>query len=531
MAASLTDRTTFGGLATGLDTNALLEGLLSLERAPLATLNTRRAEIDNQRSLMRELNSRLVALREAAQELDNRNSTGSDFSTDEEFLRYSASTSDDDIVTVSAGVGASPGEIDVTVKQIASNSRRFSEIFDSATNATVLSEGEVFTITLPNGDAEAVPPVEPTEISIEPDEDSGDLSLQALRDQINADPGNGGTVRADVLQLSEDEFRLVLTSTGTGASNELNVSGPITIDEDLTQEARNSVVSVFGQDIDRDTNLIDDILPGITIRLRGESQSIDPDNPIGTLPQGATEEEAETFFALPRVAERITVEVDVEEVAAGLEAFATAYNEVQDFIDNQFRFNETTNESGPLSGDSTLRSVQSQLRGLVSRGYEFSQNPNNPFAPSGPNASGGTISGIGLELESGGRLSLDRTRLEEALAEDAFSVREFLTGLNRDPNNPADAIDPNNSEEEPDLFDEGFASAFSIGLEQLVRSGDGALANRDQAFADRLSDFDDSIERFESRLALREETLIARFSNLEQIVSGLQGQQSFLSGL
>ena len=45
------------------------------------------------------------------------------------------------------------------------------------------------------------------------------------------------------------------------------------------------------------------------------------------------------------------------------------------------------------------------------------------------------------------------------------------------------------------------------------------------------SDYDDSIERFESRLAQREETLIARFSNLEQIVSGLQGQQGFLGSL
>ncbi len=536
MASSLSGRTTFGGLATGLDTNSLLQGLLALERQPLTTLNTRRSEIDSQRGLMRELNTKILALREASQELDNRNSTGSDFSTEEEFLRYAASTSDEDIVTVSAGFGASPGEIDVTVKQLATNSRRFSDIFESATETPVLAQGDTLSITLPNGRVnEEGEDVEDTLIEITADGDSG-LSLQSIRDQINASPDNGGTVRADVLQLSENEFRLVLTSTGTGSSNELEVSGPVAIDDSLSQAARNSVVSVFGQDIDRDTNLIDDILPGITLRLRGASQGVDPDNPIQPLDPPSGDDPSEqaayaAFLAEDRISEKVTVDVDVDEVAKALEKFANAYNDVQDFVDKQFRYNESTKTAGPLSGDSTLRSVQSQLRRMVSTGYQFSLNPNNPFASTVGGAAGGTISGIGLELKSGGRLALDRVKLEEALAEDAFSVRQFLSGLKRDPLDPAPPIDPNNPDEEPDFFDEGFATAFSDGLERLVRSGDGALASRDKAFALRLKDYDNSIERFESRLQQREETLIARFSNLEQIVSGLQGQQGFLGSL
>jgi flagellar capping protein FliD len=167
--------------------------------------------------------------------------------------------------------------------------------------------------------------------------------------------------------------------------------------------------------------------------------------------------------------------------------------------------------------------VQSQLRGLVSKGYSFSQNENNPFASG---EQGGTISGIGLELKGGGRLALDKKKLEEAMAEDAFSVREFLSGRSR----PTPEIEPAEGQE-PDLYDEGFATAFSDGLERLVRSGDGSLANRDDAFARRLKDYDRSIDRFEARLEQREETLIARFSNLEQIISGLQGQQGFLGSL
>ena len=70
-------RTTFGGLASGLDTNALLSGLLELERIPLNRLRSQQSEIETQRGLMRQLNTKVLALRKAAQALDNRNATGS----------------------------------------------------------------------------------------------------------------------------------------------------------------------------------------------------------------------------------------------------------------------------------------------------------------------------------------------------------------------------------------------------------------------------------------------------------------------
>ena len=105
MATGLIGRPTFGGLASGLDTNALLSGLLEVERIPLTRLQSRRSEIQTQRNLMRELNTKLVALRDAAKALDNRNDTGSANSTTEEFLRYSGSSSNEDVVTVSAGSG------------------------------------------------------------------------------------------------------------------------------------------------------------------------------------------------------------------------------------------------------------------------------------------------------------------------------------------------------------------------------------------------------------------------------------------
>ena len=502
-------RTTFGGLASGLDTNALLNGLLELERIPLNRLRSRQSEIETQRGLMRQLNTKLLALRKAAQALDNRNSTGSADSFDEEFLRYSGSSSDDEIVGVTAGAGAAPGEIEVQVKQLARGSRVFSESYTSDTD-TVLTEGQYFRISLPNGDPDAVPPKEATSIRIEADADSGPISLQDMRDQINTSADNGGTVRADILKVADGDYQLVIKTTGTGLSNQMELGGNMVIQPpDLERDfAQNAEFYLFGSGgdegvlLERESNVVDDALSGVTLRLNRVARE-DEDNPGVAL------------------AETVTVDVDVEEIAKGIETFTKAYNDVVDFLDAQFRYDEVNDQSGPLSGDFTLRRVQSQLRSMISQGFAFSTNPSNPFAPGGENGEGGAISNIGIEVEGGGRLRLDKSKLEEALALDPLSVREFLKGRAAADDGDDETVD----------YDPGFAQLVATQLEELVRSGDGLLASRDKAFADRIAEFDVSIERFEFRLGQREETLIARFSELERIVSGLQSQQGFLAGI
>ena len=505
MATGLIGRPTFGGLASGLDTNALLSGLLELERQPLQRIQSRRAEVANQRSLMRDLNSRLVKLREAAQALDNRNATGSAFSTSEEFLKYTGASSNEDVVTVSAGTGAAPGEVQVEILQLATGARRFSESYAN-TDDVVLTAGQSLVISLDDADPDAVPAVEQTEINLVAETN---LTLADLRDQINTNEGNGGKIRADVLRIADGDNRLVITTTGTGTSNEITLSGDMTFAAQADNDrAQNSQIRLFGseQTIERESNTINDVLTGITFELNRVSETED---------DGVT-----------NILETVTLGVDNDEIAASLEEFTKAYNDVVNFIDNQFRYNESSNSAGPLAGDFTLRQVQSELRDMVSQGFSFSTNPSNPFAPSAGNSLGGAITNIGIKIESGGTLSVDREKLDEALALDPISVREFLSGRNRAEDDP-DPNDPDGL----DFFDEGFASLFSTQLEQLVRSGDGTLAERDNAYDRRLREFDDSISRFESRLAQREESLILRFSELERVVAGLQNQQGFLSSI
>lgn len=505
MVTGLLSRPTFGGLASGLDTNALLSGLLEVERLPLNRIQSQRSEIANQRSLMRDLNSRLVALREAAQALDNRNSAGTGVAATEEFLRYAGSSTNEDVVTVSAGAGAAPGDVQVEIVQLARGSRQFSDTFADADTTAVLASGQSFLVSLDDADPDAVPPEPATRIGIAAP-DSGSLTLQDIRDQINTNEDNGGKIRADILQINEGEYRLVLTSTATGLSNQISVLGDLAFAalDPTRDDAQNAQVRLFDSvDIERESNAIDDALTGLTFQLNRVSEQTDAGDPI---------------------VDTVTVEVDNDEIAEGLEAFTKAYNDVVSFIDSQFRYNEQTKSAGPLAGDFTIRQVQGELRDMISRGFSFSTNRSNPFAPSTDGALGGVITNIGITIESGGTLRVDREKLDEALALDPISVREFLSGRARAEGDPDPADDT-------DFYDEGFAQLFATRLEDLVRSGDGTLAERDKTYEGRLREFDASIERFEARLGQREESLILRFSELERVVAGLQNQQGFLSSL
>lgn len=532
MGTRISGRATFGGLASGLDTSAIIEGLMQIERQPLQRIQSRRSEVESQRSLIRQLNSRLLALRDAARGLDNRNSNQTSAALNEEFFKYTSSSTNEDVVRVKAGFGAAPGDIQVRVDQLARGSRRFSTPLSVASpdqtvdDVVALAQGQSITISLADGDPDA-PDEEDRPTSITITADDGDLSLAQLRSRINTSSDNGGKVRADILQISEGQFRLVMSSAGTGEDNQLSVTGDLALAAETADDlAQSASFQIFGQTITRQSNDVDDVLTGITLELRGVAERDENDEPIS---------------------ETVSIQPDTEAMSSAIEDFIDAYNGVVSFIDAQSKYDETTKSSGPLSGDFMVREVQRRLREIVSRGYKFEESPNNPFAPGGVDANGrpragGAISAIGIRITGNGRLELDRNRFEEALAQDPSSVRDFLSGVDGetvhnqgeiDRINAYNAAHPDDPKPVPDPYtwDDGFFTAVGRQLEEIVRSGDGLLAQRDSQFATRLKDIDASIDRFNLRLADREELLVQRFTALERIVSTFQNQQGFLGRL
>ena len=460
-------RLTFSGLASGIDTAAIIEGLLGVERIPLQRVQAQRSAVEQQQGLIRQLNTLLLGLRTAAQAVDNRSDTLASTSPSEELLATAATSSSEALLQVVSDGNAAPGTFSVRVDQLASAARRVSAGFASA-DEIVGQVGETLDIDTGAG----------TPISIE----LGAATLTELRDLINSDPANDGRVRASLLDDGVGVVRLVILGTQVGAANDVDVTtsaqapgGAAFVDGALSAAASDARLVAFGVPIWRPSNEVTDVIPGVTLRLQGVNNPADPADAV-----------------------TVTVSRDDDEIQSRLQRFVDAFNAVRNFAIAQSAVSGVTNRGGALSGDSGLRLAERTVQDAVSRSLSL---PGNPFS---------SLSAIGIRFAAGGTLALDREVMAAALDRDPDSVRQLLSG---------------------DATTDGIATGLARALESLTRMGDGVLPQRIESITTRLESFDDRIAQLEARLERREIDLVRRFASLEQLISSLRSSSAFLDEL
>lgn len=372
-----------GGLASGIDTEALIEAIMGAERRPLQLAQEKKSTHETQQGIIRDLNTRLLALRDAARAIDNRTSGLTGASFDEELLAYQASSDDESKVTATANSGASPGTYDISITKLATSAREVSQGVASATDATI-SAGSTLSIEFGGTD--------PIGVVV----GAGGASLSELRDLINTHGNNDGSVRAEIL-FDGTNHRLVLSGRETGAANDLVLAGSLTLGtmgppffDGLTKvDAEDASFTLMGVAMTSASNDVTTALPGVSFSLEGVHTGGETTN--------------------------ISVTRDDEAVGERMQSFVDAYNSVRDLILAQTRYNESTESAGPLSGDSTLRAVERSLQKAlvesVATGGSFS-----------------TMSEIGIRFQDDGRLALDAEVLNAALANDPNGVRGLLGG-------------------------------------------------------------------------------------------------------
>ncbi len=183
---------TVGGLATGLDTNEIIDNLVALERRPIALLQRQIAALGETRTALDTLTGKLAALRTAADGLR----------TADRVLVRRATSSDETVATATAGTGAQRGATTLTVTRLAHGSVAGATVGVSSATATVASGAGTFAFRVGSGDVHAV------------DVDAT-TTLQGLADAIN---GTNGGVRASVVNLgtaATPDYRLQLASTAS----------------------------------------------------------------------------------------------------------------------------------------------------------------------------------------------------------------------------------------------------------------------------------------------------------------------------
>jgi flagellar hook-associated protein 2 len=371
-----------GGLATGLDTEAIIGQLVELERQPIAKLQSREADYQVQLTTYGSLQGLLNDLKTAA----------TSFANAKDLTGFTASVGNTALLDASAGASAIAGTYNVTVHQLAQNQKLKSTGFTGST-ATVGAG----TLHLRVGSSGS------TDIAVSATDTVADIAT-AIND---ADAGVTATVISDGSQAF-----LTLTAYDTGADNVINLTATdndgnntdtsglsrlvydagVTENLTQTQGATDAVIDVDGiTGITRASNTISDVIEGVSFTLKTA-----PDVPDNTT--------------------TVTVSRSTGIIRDKLEKFLAAYNQVIDFITEQQKYNAETKAGGPLLGDNTASLIRRQLSNMVTA----------PLA--GLSGSIHSLEDLGVTRNASGQLELsDEDAFTDALANDFAGVVEFFT--------------------------------------------------------------------------------------------------------
>ncbi len=451
-----------GGLISGLDTNSMIEQLLELERQPILKLQQREAAYQVELSAYGSLKGILGSLQSAVKGLDSVSN----------LTHFSAVSGDTDLFSASADENATAGSYGITVQQLAGVHKLASGAFSQG---ETVGEGTLH-LKVGNGSIK--------DIAVSATDTIVDVA-QAIND-------SEAGVRAGVIFDGTDYFLTLaahttgvenvinLTVTDTGDTNNTDMNGlsrlvfDLGVTENLsnTQDAADSIITVDGVvNIQRDTNVITDVIEGVTLTL--ESAPETPDNQT-----------------------TLTVGRDLDAVVSKITAFVDAYNEAIDVFEEYQSFNSTTETAGVLLGDAATKGMRNRLNTMVT----------------------GTVSGVnsfsrladlGIALNAEGRLEVDSSTLNSALGDHFDDVLQFFTQSTEG--------------------SEGFALRMKDTLYAMLRSTDGTLAARTNGIQNSIDDIEDRVEREEMRVLAWETRTRAQFNALEVLLAEYQSTGNYLS--
>lgn len=359
------------GVGSGVLNSDLVDQLVAAERKPTETRLTQKTQqTEALLSAYGKLRSAVTELRLPMRQL----------SAPDNLKAFSASSSNEDIGVSVDSTKANRGTYSVEVTSLASSQALASRAVFADRDATSVGQGK---LQLSVGD-------KITNITI----DSSNDTLQGLANAINeSDAG----VSAGVIDTGEG-YQLVLSADETGTANAMSISvtedngGTNTDDLGLSRFAFNenmdadaglnqtiaatdAVMKINGVQVTRSSNTFENVIDGLTFDIKAEGTST------------------------------IKVEQDFGAVADRVQGFVDKFNALQSTIDSLAGFNSESGQGSLLTGDSTVRNIQSQLRNILTR-----------IVPGMENANVRSLADVGIttDWETGG-LEFDRATFEEQL--------------------------------------------------------------------------------------------------------------------
>jgi flagellar hook-associated protein 2 len=361
-----------GGITGQLDVQWIVEQIIFAKQHPVRELETYEIFYEAKKEAFQELNTRVSAVESALYTL---NSSG--------FAGKTATAGTEDYFTAAATTTASTGTYSIVVNQLAQA--------ESYTADNVISDADDNTIFDALGSKEFT--ITPRDGSGARTIDVTGLSLNQLKVEINSLDID---VTAAVIQYDTDDYRLVVTADETGEDQGFTLSGQATgnsgldMDQKIANQDAEISVNNPGTYISRSSNTISDVINGVTLTLK------DADNNETTT---------------------LTITADTTGLKENIQAFADAFNDAVDFLNQQFTFDEDSERSGVLSGESAAVKIKNDLLSIVSSRVEGIDASESYKA----------LSLIGLELDRTGHLEIDDEKLDDAIANHFDSVKRLFT--------------------------------------------------------------------------------------------------------
>lgn len=538
------------GIGSGLDIEGIISGLMAAERIPLTQINEQKTSINTKISIYGIIKNSFSDLQTATNKLTKLAN----------IYPQKATSSDDTIATATASSTATPGSYRLEVSKLAQA--------QSVAANTVASKDDVFgegslLITLGEYDSvgntfTANPDKTPTPIAI----GAGQNTLSGIKLAINnADAG----VTATIVNDGQGD-RLVLTSKETGKDlgfkidvtdndgNNTDAAGLSQLAFDPTiaagagtgnnvqtlTVAQNAEFTLNNLAISKRSNTVSDAVEGVTFNLKNETTS------------------------------PITIDVSLDDTTLNktLDDFVSAYNKIRGNLKDQQEKDATlSKETTPSRLESGLRNILRQT--ISTYGYSMAD--------------------IGMSFDRTGVLSLDKTKLSEAMATDPAILEKIFSdtatadnaninylgaGANTQTgiyainitqsggggNTIAGDIDgvagagvdnvftagagtyPTGNAEGLQFavvegvsgalgnitFSKGLASQLDDWITQLNEEG-GMLNSRTTGLNGKLSRLDDEIDRFNLRMDQVEKRYRAQFTALDAMLASMQQTSSYLS--
>jgi flagellar hook-associated protein 2 len=177
------------------------------------------------------------------------------------------------------------------------------------------------------------------------------------------------------------------------------------------------------------------------------------------------------------------VQPDTTTASTAIQTFVTDYNTLIGSINSQYTLDPTTGNEGVLAGDSMLRSLQSQLLGLVSA------------SPSGVGQYV-NLQSMGIEMQDDGTLQINSSALSSALSSNYSDVQSFFQSTS-----PA-----------------GWGQTVSTQLQQMTDPTIGLISADISGLNQTNQSLTNEISDFEVRMTATQQQLTTQYDNLNTLL-------------